>query len=326
LERLNRHPDDSLSEALRAARVHSTVFCLSDLRAPWGFHVESSPVAKFHLVLEGACELTLDGGEHAALEAGDLVLLPQGSGHTVRDGSDSSVCDLEELLADRMDGDGLRLYYGGSGQRTRLLCGGYTLAGALPDGLLAMLTRIIRLNVVTSGLGRWLEPLFVLLREEADSALPGADAILAKLADVFLAQTVRSYVAGSEGAGLSRLAPLADPVIARAVGVLRTRPREAWTVGRLAREAGMSRTLFAARFHKLVGESPIRFLTALRMSLAAGHLATTNETVFAIGHSVGYESEASFSKAFKREFGRSPADFRRDKLARPIPIDSAVHA
>jgi AraC-like DNA-binding protein len=320
VERLNRLPNDAISAWLRAVKVHSTVYCLSDLRAPWGFRVENSAVAKFHFVLEGACVLTLASGEQIRVECGELILLPRGSGHTAQDRAGSRVRYLERILVDHPVDNRARLVYGGHGPLTRLLCGGFVLADAPPDGLLALLPEVLKLDAGTTGLSRWLEPIFTLLREEVGASRPGAAAVFAKIADVFLAQALRGYLVGADAASLVALAPLQDPAIARAAKLLHERPQQPWTVGALAREVGMSRTLFATRFRALVGETPMRHLTRVRLSRAAGHLTTTNDTMYAIADRAGYESEASFSKAFKRAFGRSPSEYRRQHLTSPIVI------
>ena len=142
-----------------------------------------------------------------------------------------------------------------------------------------------------------------------------------KLADVFLAQALRSYLLGAQDAGLIQLAPLRDPAIAQAVHLLRSRPDKAWTVVDLARTVGLSRTLFTARFRELVGEPPIRYLTKVRLSRAAGYLTTTDHNLSTIARRTGYDSEASLSKAFKREYGTSPGEYRRHRATQPIAID-----
>ena len=324
MRRLNGHPDDSVSELLRAVKVHSTVYCISDLTAPWGFQVEDSTAAKFHLVLEGSCVLMLHTGEQESLGSGDLVLLPAGTGHTVRDGIDSEVRYLDRILAEfRRDPDG-PLIYGGNGPPTRLVCGGFVLADSLPNGLLSLLPRVLRLEAGASGVNRWLEPVFELLRDEVEGSRPGASAILAKLADVFLAQVLRNYLVGADASGLFRAEAFTDPAIARAVELLRTRPARCWTVASLAAEVGMSRTRLGTRFRELVGESPIHYLARVRLSQAAGYLITTNSTLYAIAQHTGYDSEASLSKAFKRTFGRAPGEYRRESLTRPIRIANNV--
>jgi len=320
VERLNRHSSDSVSEFLRGVRVQSTVYCVSDLRAPWGLSVEDSSVAKFHLVLEGSCVLSLDGRDDVALGPGELVLLLSGSGHTLRDRPRSRVRRLERILSETpVDGDG-RLAIGGRGRRTRLVCGGFVLAEPLPAGLILSLPDVLRLDAGVSGLNRWLEPLFAMLRDETDGSRPGAAAVFGKIADVFLAQVLRTYLISAEESGLVHLAPLQDPAVAGAVELIRNRPQVHWTVAALAREVSMSRTAFAARFGALVGTTPIAYLTRVRLSQAAGYLTTTDQSLYAIARRVGYDSEASFSKAFKRGLGRSPGEYRRQSATRPVRI------
>src|SRR5258708_9049159 len=124
MDRLNTDRDDGLSALLREVNVRSAVYCLSDFAAPWGFQVEPSPVAKFHVVLYGAASLAVGDGDPVALTSGDLVLLPHGDGHIVQDQPGSPVRHLDAILADDpVDGAG-RLSYGGGGPCTRLLCGG----------------------------------------------------------------------------------------------------------------------------------------------------------------------------------------------------------
>jgi AraC-like DNA-binding protein/mannose-6-phosphate isomerase-like protein (cupin superfamily) len=320
MRRLNSTPDDAISGLLRAVNVHSTVYCVSDLSAPWGFQVEDSSAAKFHLVLEGSCVVTLDSGEQVTLDCGDLVLLPGGTGHTVRDRLESAVRHLDRILVDHLADDGASLTYGGNGPSTRLVCGGFGLAEALPSGLLGLLPRVLRLDAGANRLNRWLEPVFELLRDEVEGSRAGQSAIFAKLADVFLAQILRNYLLGAEASGLMPLASFDNSPVARAVALVHAHPADSWTVATLASEVGMSRTLFGMRFHQQVGDSPIRYLARVRLSQAAGYLTTTNETLFAIAQHIGYESEASLSKAFKRAFGRSPGEYRRESSARPIRI------
>ncbi len=326
VRRLDKEPDDAVSELLRAVQVRSTVYCVSDLSAPWGFEVEDSTAAKFHLVLEGRCVLTLTSGEEVSLECGDLVLLPAGTGHIVRDQRDSAVRYLDGILADSRADEMAPLIYGGNGASTRLVCGGFVLADTLPGGLrrLGLLPRVLRLDVAASGLSRWLEPVFDLLRDEVGRSRPGTNAILAKLADVFLAQVLRTFLASAEASGITKPGAFTDPAVGRAVELLHTSPARAWTVASLGAEVGMSRTLFGTRFRQMVGEAPIHYLARVRLSQAAGYLTTTNATLYAIAHQTGYESEASLSKAFKRTFGQSPGEYRRERLARPIRLAEAA--
>jgi AraC-like DNA-binding protein len=322
MDRLNTDRDDGLSVLLREVNVRSVVYCLSDFAAPWGFRVERSPVAKFHVVLHGAASLAVGDGDPVALASGDLVLLPHGDGHIAADQPGSPVRHLDRILADHPVDAAGRLSYGGSGARTRLLCGGFELHPALPDHLAEILPGTLVLDAA-AGLTRWLEPLFALLQEETEATAPGASAIFAKLADVFLTQALRSYLAAADPVAALEHPVSADPDIARVLTLLRSQPEVHWTLDDLARAAGMSRTAFTVRFRGAVGVPPIGYLTRLRLTRAAGYLATTTKNVRHVARLVGYDNEASFSKAFSRAFGRPPGDYRRNLLAAPTSHDGA---
>src|SRR5215475_9497420 len=316
MERVDPAAEDGLSSLLRDVNVRSVVYCLSEFAAPWGFSVEHSPVAKYHVILNGTAILTVGDAAPMPLTTGDLVLLPHGDGHTISDQPGSPARQLDAILADhRVDETGW-LSYGGGGRLTRLLCGGFELDPALPDELAEFLPPVMTLDSST-GMTRWLEPLFALLNEQTHAEAPGAAAIYAKLADVFVTEALRSYLAAADG--LARLAQPAmpDPRIARIIKMLRGRPQGPWSVDAMAQAAGMSRTSFNTRFRAVLGQPPMAYLTELRLRRAAGYLATTNKSVREIAHLVGYDNETSFSKAFSRLFGRPPGEYRRRRLAVP---------
>ena len=318
MERLTDHPQDAVSAVLRAVKVHSTVYCLSELRAPWGLRIDDDAAAKFHLVLEGGCWLQLDEAPPIAISSGEVVVLPRGNGHTVCDQPASTARGLGDLLRDDLvDGDA-RLVHGGSGPLTRLLCGGFALGDALTQTVHTLLPMVLHLDARATGVTAWLEPIFGLLEQEAHSSTPGAKAIFEKIADVFLTQALRSYLVGAEETGLLALEPLLDPPIARAVELIQGEPAREWTVAELAREVSMSRTLFTRRFRDVLGAPPMRYVAKARLGRAAGYLATSNSSVYEIALLVGYDSDASLSKAFKRQFGLTPGQYR--ELAATTPV------
>ena len=316
VERVGAVADDGLSSLLRNIRVRSVVYCLSDFTAPWGFSVEHSPVAKFHVVMSGVGMLTVGDATPIPLMRGDLVLLPHGDGHTISDQPDSPVRRLDAILADHPVDEAGRLGYGGDGSHTELLCGAFELDPTLPDELGQFLPPVMTLDSST-GLSRWLAPLFALLSEETHAKAPGAAATYAKLADVFVTEALRTYLAAANG--MMRLARPAvpDPGIARVIKMLGRCPEGRWNVDVMARSAGMSRTAFNIRFRAVLGQPPMAYLTELRLRRSAGYLATTTKSVREIAHLVGYDNEASFSKAFSRLFGRPPGAYRRRRLEIP---------
>jgi AraC-like DNA-binding protein len=318
MEELTSPRADELSVLLDQINVRSVVYCLSDLGAPWGLRVDGSATAKFHLVLDGRATLTLDepGAAPAELSAGELALLPHGSGHLIQDDRDSPARPLQHILAELPAEAAERLTYGGPGRRTSLLCGGFALAPGLPENLLSLLPPVLVLDTAGTGISRWLEPTFGLLRSEIASDAPGGPAMLAKLADVFLAEIVRRYLSSLDALIFSVPSAAADDAsVGAALALLRAQPDAPWTVADLARKVGLSRTAFAARFRDLVGEPPMSYLARVRLGYAAGYLSATDKTVGQIARMVGYASEASLSKAFRRMYGRAPGEYRRQQAA-----------
>ncbi len=313
MELLNAAEHDALADALSGIRVLSSVYCLSELRAPWGFRVDGATMAKFHLVLEGACWLEVDGLDPVRLRAPELVVLVGAQGHVMRDEPGSGVRPLDSVIADHPLDASVRLRYGGTGGTTRLLCGGFQLAAPVPARLLDCLPPILRLDCSRSDVGGWIDPVLTLVRQEADRAAPGAQAIFAKLAEVFVSQALRIYLTETGHVGLLNFATAPDAQIAKAVDLLREWPDRHWTLEQLAREVGLSRTLLAARFRDGTGDSPMRHLTKIRLGQAADYLTTADLSLDAIARRTGYASDTSLSKAFKREFGVSPGTYRRRK-------------
>jgi AraC-like DNA-binding protein len=313
---------DAVSAVLRSVAVRSTIFCLSELRAPWAFRVDGESVPKFHLVLEGSAFLSCGGEPPLALGAGDLVLLPRGARHALAHDQATPTITLERLLGEARLGDGSYLRYGGTGAVTRLLCGGFSLAEGVPESALARFPELIRIdrrNVVAT---TWLEHVLATLKSEADNGLPGADALVAKIADVFLAQALRAWLIESEPGALVGLGSVHDRPIAKALEALSSRPAEPWSLDRLGKHVGLSRTALAVRFRARVGMPPMRYLTKLRLSQAAAYLATGHLSIQEIAGLAGYQNDATLSKAFKREFGQAPGAYR-DRARQPPVIEIA---
>jgi AraC-like DNA-binding protein len=310
---------DSISELLNSFAVRTTIFCLSELRAPWAFRVDGEQVPKFHLVLAGSAFLSCPGEQPLALGAGDLAVLPRGATHSLADDRSSPTLTLDQLLAEARPDDGSRLRYGGTGAITRLLCGGFSLA---EGATLAVFPEVIRVDRANAAAAAWLEPVLATLRAEADNGLPGASAILSKVADVLLAQALRAWLIEADPRTLLGLGSIHDQPIARAVEALSSHPSESWSLDRLARHVGLSRTALAVRFRDRVGVSPMRYLTKVRLSQAAGYLTRGHLSIQEIAALTGYQNDATLSKAFRREFGQPPGAYR-DRARQPPVIEIA---
>jgi AraC-like DNA-binding protein len=308
---------DAISDALRSLSVQSSVFCRSELHAPWGFTVESSTVAKFHLVLAGSCWLTVDDRSPVRLNAGDLVLLPGGDEHSLGDGTGPASVSLNELLRSSALIDDLTLRIDGNGPVTRLLCGGFVLGVELPRSSTSLLPRSLLVDAAALAISAWLEPVLLTLAAEAETRRPGTQVMQAKIAEVFIAEALRSWLIDAQSSGLLVEAELVDKPIAQALETIRQRFNEPWTLDRLAKHVGLSRTALATRFSQRVGDSAMRYLTRVRLNHAAGLLATTRLSHFEIAHLTGYATEAALAKAFKRERGETLGAHRA--AARGVP-------
>jgi len=188
--------------------------------------------------------------------------------------------------------------------------------------MLAMLPQVVTMTSSAAPVSAWIGPVFALARQEATTPAPGAQAIFAKLADLFLTQALRAYLTGAACNSLHRPGP-ADPPIDHAIALIRNHADRPWTLQALARESGLSRTAFATRFRAATGEPPIQHLVNVRLSQAAAYLTSADLTIDAIAARIGYASDASLSKAFKRHFGVSPGTYR-ETIRRPVTSKPAI--
>jgi AraC-like DNA-binding protein len=262
-------------------------------------------------VTRGRCCLDVDGlDERFSLAEGDLVILPTGCAHTVRDSPSSQATRLEELVAEGgVDAHGT-LRTGGGGAATVLVCGGFHWEDRATNPIVASLPPIIHLQGRAHGVDTWLQLTLAFLSEEAEAGRPGAEVAVTRLADLLFIEALRTYFSapGTPNRGLA--AALRDPRIGAAMVSIQRQPEARWEVGGLARQVAMSRTAFAGRFKALVGESPFSYVTRCRMNKATGALRSSDATIADIAERAGYDSEASFCRAFKRWLGESPATFR----------------
>jgi AraC-like DNA-binding protein/mannose-6-phosphate isomerase-like protein (cupin superfamily) len=316
MESITTTPEhDVVSDLLASLRVRTTLYCHSDMRAPWGFGVDAHGNPSFHVVTAGRCWLEVEGdGRPLALSNGDLVLLPSGPTHWMRDEPSSPVRWLDDILAGSATDGGNRLRYGGRGPLTRLLCGGFTLEGEAVDPVLQALPRVVHIGGVNEKPKPWVEATLQLVTEVTSSEQPGADAVLVRLTETMVLQALRSALGDLAGTDPARLEALRDPQIAAAIRLIHSRPGDPWSVEGLASAVGYSRSAFAARFHELVGESPIAYLTRSRLAIAATELDRTELSIAEIAGRAGYANQASFSRAFSRTFGIAPGAYRMNAI------------
>lgn len=277
------------------------------MRAPWGFAVAAHGNPAFHFVGRGGCRLEVDGHGNRELAAGDLVVLPRGPEHALRDAPGSPTLWLDEILAETPPDASGRLRHGGQGASTELVCGGFVLDASTPWPLLEALPEVIHVRASNGEAAPWVAATLELAGSAAESRSVGSAAVLRRVSDALLAQALRVGLAEVDG---TRVGALKDPHVARAVQLIHDDPARRWTVSELARAIGYSRSAFTARFRELVGESPIAYATRTRLAFAASELERPDTSVGEVARSVGYASESAFSRAFVRAFGVTPGAYR----------------
>jgi transcriptional regulator GlxA family with amidase domain len=207
------------------------------------------------------------------------------------------------------------LHAGGGGDRSRFVCGYMTCDPYLSRPILSGLPPVFKVNIRTDRSGHWLENSIMHLVEEAASGRIGSEAMLAKLSEALFVDTLRRYVSALSEQEMGWLAGARDPFIGKSLAILHSRVNQPWTIAILAKEVGLSRSALVERFSRFLAVPPMTYLTRWRLQLAARALTATPQAVANIAADVGYQSEAAFHRAFKKEFGVPPARYRREAKA-----------
>ena len=277
---------------------------------------EADHVIPFHLVTEGGCYARLVDDAPVELRAGDLILFPGGDRHVLTAAS----ADALRLVPDEVSGETLgelkrgevaALKQGKSGEATRIVCGYLACDKRLAEPILLGLPRLLKVSMRDGGTAAWVRSSIEFSVAESAAARPGSAAVLARLSEVLFAEAIRHYMDGLPPDRAGWLAGLRDRHVGRALALLHERPAHPWTVDELAKKVGLSRSALGERFAELIGAPPMQYLTRWRTSLAARQLRETQASILRIAGDVGYESEAAFNRAFKREFGLPPAAWRK---------------
>ena len=312
---------DVVSDVLRTIRMEGALFLNGEFHEPWcvsaprgsDFATILSPGAQhmaiLHVVLEGRCWIQLQGGEPVALEAGDAVTMPHGDAHLIGSGLGHSAVDLDHVV--RVNLPELSLVrYGGNGDRSVVVCGWFAYEGDVQNPLVAALPRLFRTPLRTRPSGPWLEHSVRYVLSEAASGKPGSVAVASKVAESLFVEALRGHIESLSLEQTGWLAGLRDPQVGRCLELMHSRPAHAWSVEVLAQEVHLSRSALAERFAELVGMPPMQYLKQWRLATAARMLRSEGSKLLRIAKAVGYETEASFGRAFKAAYGVSPGAWR----------------
>jgi AraC-like DNA-binding protein len=301
---------DALTKILESVRMEGSVFSRAELTAPWGVESGSLAHGVFHAVVAGRAWVALAGGEATEIERGDVVWFPYGDNHVITDAPDRPTRNIGLLTAVDERGMG-RLEVDGGGAATSLICGRVSFERSDAHPVLSRLPSIIHVRDDGGRMVGTLDALIDLISAEIDDPSVGSGTIVARLTDALVAYVLRDYIGGLQDREASWLRALKDPQIAAALDVMHGQPERPWTIGSLASAAGLSRSVFFARFKTLVGESPAAYLTRWRIHLAARMLREEGSSVATTARRVGYATEAAFSNAFLRVMGVRPGAYKR---------------
>lgn len=315
---------DALSEILRGVRLTGTFFVdgrlttpfriLSpqrfDARAPMA-HLRH--VSAFHYIATGGGTMITATGQRREVVEGDLVLLPFADQHVFEGGvpdAGATVNTSDMIFRGPVEGIWRMIHGGSGGGRTRLICGFVESAEMMFSPLFRALPELLVEPANDASVGASLSGTVADLVQRLDAIGPGSEAILSRTMELLFVEILRRYVGRLPEGSKGLLAALADPIAGRALKLIHAEPARRWTADSLAREAGSSRTVLGERFNALIGKPPIEYLTGWRIQLAADRLRHGRDGIGRIAADIGYESEAAFSRAFKRITGLTPGKWR----------------
>lgn len=314
---------NALLDMLQTLHLTGGLFLDAEFTAPWCVSAQVGPedcapfapaprhIIAYHYVIEGEMVLRVDEQAPVALAAGTVVVLPRNDAHVIGSGVARRPIGADSLITPGPDGGLARIVHGGGGARTRLLCG--FLASDTPHSpILGILPGVLTLDLGEAAASGLVQSSFRFAAQQLAAGGVGSPMILGKLAELLFVEAVRRYVEGLMPNQDGWIAGMQDPLVARALGLVHGDLRRHWTTDELAGRVGLSRSAFADRFTRLLGQPPMRYLTRHRLERAAARLSGTADSVARIAYDVGYESEAAFNRAFSRQYGATPAAWRRE--------------
>ena len=315
-------PGDPLDAALRGLRLEGAIFLRAEYLEAWSYLSETGPVTAgmlrpgtdrvilFHVVASGTCWVAVDDGEKHWATAGDVIVLPYGDQHRMGGVADAETVPLATIMQAPPWRQMPVIRHGAGGSRTDVVCGFLHSDDVLFDPRLRAFPPVFVVRPPSGPAADWLRATVAYALEQADSSPLGPDAVPTRLPELLLVEILREHLASAPALDRGWVAALHDEVLNPALAALHAEPARKWSVTELARAVMVSRSQLDARFREILGRSPIRYLTDWRMHLARDLWSTTDLTVAAVAHRVGYDAEEAFSRAFKRAYGQAPAIWR----------------
>ena len=299
--------NDPLGEILHQLRLDGSLYCRSSLQGDWSVDMPDLPgKMMFHIITEGHCWLQMDGQDPIQLSKGTLVLTPHGAGHVITSDPSLTPTPLLDYDVIRVSDRYEILELEGEGETTELTCGVMGFDQFAGKQLIQQLPPLMVLDEMDECCEQWLNSTLEFISNEAKFLKPGGETIITHLADILVLQVIRHWMENAPEANQGWIGALKDKHIGMALRAIHHSPEKNWTVDSLAQECGMSRSGFSAHFSRLVGNSVKNYLTEWRMHLAYQRLKFKSEPLIVLAEELGYQSEAAFSRAFKRVMGVTP--------------------
>ena len=310
-----------MREIFQAIALNGAVFLDAEFTSPWCISARIGPddcapfgavphsIIAFHYVYEGSLIVEMEGHTPVIVSAGEFVMLPRNEQHQLASAPELVAVSADHLIDPGADGTLATIRHGGGGETTRVVCG-FLGSDQARDPLLMLLPSMMKLAVPEGAWADWFHSSFKLAAKHTVAGSHQPSTTLVKLSEILFVDAMNRYLDETSAQPGNKFSGIADPRIARALGLLRERLQHRWTADELAREVGMSRSAFTERFVRVVGEAPMHYLIRQRLQTAGRHLLRSNDSLARIAFEVGYESEAAFNRAFKREFGEPPASWR----------------
>ena len=306
---------DILDDILNTLDLNGALYFRTDFSPPWSVTVPVlEGAARFHLVVQGQCTVTLPGDRVRVLNPGDLVLVPRGQTHILSDQPVDEAPPLEAVL-DAVQYDGSGVLTVGAGDKfasTQMVCGHFTFRQKADHAMLRAMPDHLVVTAAMRAQNAWLDDILRLISRHMFSDRAGLDASVRRLSEVMFIELMRICIESEEQGQIQpALKGFRDPQIGLALAIIHKDLQNPWTVGSLAREVGMSRSSFADRFADLMGQGPMSYLTDWRLQKALALLETNKINVQQIANETGYQSPAAFTRAFAAKFGETPTQYRQ---------------
>lgn len=316
---------DALSDVLRVMRLKGGVFLHAEFFDPWCMSVKVLPescapylgdtahVIPYHFLLEGRMRVRLPDGLEFEMEPGEAVMFPRNDQHLLGSDLTRPAVEGSEVVERPIEGGLATIVLGEGGERTRIVCGFLGTEDIRGNPVISALPSVLHLDMRNGSSAEWIRSSFHHAAEQIAAGRTGSEAILSKLSELLFAEAIQRYTDSLPDQQTGWLTGLRDPYLSRALALLHARIGEPWTVDALGREVGLSRSALAERFCRTLEMPPMQYLANWRIHVAAHELINSHKSILQIAHEVGYDSEASFTRAFSRSMGTPPATWRRQR-------------